>query len=153
MNKLLSWISSLLLLFSCDKNIGISENADARARLSISQIADSFGRADQEVSADEIELVENYFSRHGEAWLLTAHFDTMTESAPAETISQHFRALGKPYASASALRQAYKERGIKTPLVGICKIIKDRDYYITELYSCPGPAIYAGEWKRINIRK
>ncbi|MBN1465657.1 hypothetical protein JXA02_07860 [candidate division KSB1 bacterium] len=152
MNKFLSWISSLLLIFSCDKNISISESADARARLSITQIADSFGNFDQEISADEKELVESYFSQNAQAWLLTVHLDNVT-SAHADTISKQFRAMSQPYASASALRQAFKDRAIRTPFVGICKIIQDQDYYITELYSCPGPAIYAGEWKKIIIRK
>ena len=151
MRRLLSCATLLILFIGCEKNMTISKITQERAHISLDQFADCFGNSDRNIMADEKELVEKYFSDHSEAWILI-HLDNF-ESAHADTISKYFRALSRPFASSADLRQAYKEKGIRTPFVGICKIIKDRDYYIAELYKSPGPSLHSGDWEKIVIYK
>jgi hypothetical protein len=152
MRILLSCATLLILSIGCDKNMTISEIAHERARISLDQFADSFGDADRNVAVDEKELVENYFSDHSEAWMLI-QLDNFAEAAHADTVSKYFRALSRPFKSSADLRQAYREKGIRTPFVGICKIVKDQDYFIAELYRSPGPSLHSGDWEKIVIYK
>mgnify|MGYP006285864181 FL=1 len=153
MSKLLFCACILLLCTSCDKNISSPTPTNEKAKISIEQLADRFGDWNDEVSNEEVKYVQEYFNINGEAWIITSHLNNFEEAVHADTVSKRFLVLSEPYKSSSELKNAYKGIAIKTPVVGICKIINDQNYYIVELYSCPGASVYTSEWKRIVIVK
>jgi len=142
-----------VFFIECSEEITSYQQASERALISVERIADRFGNHDEIVSADEISFVEDYFSKNGQAWTVSNHFDKYGTTVPAIQITKYLFPMDRAYADSSDLRNAYQGRSIKTPVVGICKIIKDHNYFVTELYSCPGPSVYSSEWKRKTISR
>ncbi|HNT67501.1 MAG TPA: hypothetical protein PKN04_17075, partial [bacterium] len=124
-----------VFFIECSEEITSYQQASERALISVERIADRFGNHDEIVSADEISFVEDYFSKNGQAWTVSNHFDKYGTTVPAIQITKYLFPMDRAYADSSDLRNAYQGRSIKTPVVGICKIIKDHNYFVTELYS------------------
>lgn len=153
MSKLLFCVCILILCINCDKNINSPAPTNEKAQISIEQLADRFGDCNDEISNEEVEYAQEYFSKNKEAWIITSHLNNHKEAVPADTVSKRFLVLSRPFKSSSELRNAYKGIAIRTPVVGICKIIYDQNYYVVELYNCPGASVYSSAWKRIIILK
>ena len=155
MKKLVFSLIVILFFVSCKNSINSSQQVDEKAMISIEILADRFGNHDDIATADEAAFLQSYFAENQEAWTICNSFDKYGEAVPADAISENLLLMGKPYKSASDLRNAYNGIGIKTPVIGICRIIKVKlnNYYVTELYSCPGPSVYASEWEKKIISK
>ena len=121
-----------VFFIECSEEITSYQQASERALISVERIADRFGNHDEIVSADEISFVEDYFSKNGQAWTVSNHFDKYGTTVPAIQITKYLFPMDRAYADSSDLRNAYQGRSIKTPVVGICKIIKDHNSLVSQ---------------------
>ena len=141
-----------LFLFSfCQKDINTPSVSDQWARVSVNKMADDFGNKDNTITPDELELVDNYFRTNKQAWFITIRFQTEDDIITAENITNNFVPTSHPYKSFAELKNAYKGINIKTPVVGICCIIKENDFYVAHVYHCPGPSVDKGPWEKLCI--
>ena len=113
--------------------------------------ADRLGNYNDMLDEGELALVDSFFQVNDYAYALGPGFSLYENAIPADTLQKHLLIWSDIFASEQDLRDDFKGIGIKTPWVGIYKMVYDVHINVNTYYRAPGPNVYGGEWEELDI--